>query len=213
MEKSETGRNFMIENVNNEQIILFDMGRVLVTIDFDAFPNALGLYTKEERMKYAPAAMKMEHCYECGGVTTQEFLDAQYEIFEKRFSREQLLNAYKEIIVEENAAVVPLVRTLQSKYRTALLSNTSKTHWEKSLAIAPVLHTIPHTFTSFQIGAMKPAEIVYETVIKSLGVAASSILFIDDVQENINGAKTLGMNGILYTNVQQLESDIRFLLD
>jgi putative hydrolase of the HAD superfamily len=198
--------------LSNDTIVLFDMGRVLVTIDFDAFPNALGLFSKEERMKYAPAAMKMEHLYECGKISTQEFLDAQFEIFEKRFSREQLLSAYNEIIVEENSTIIPLVKKIQQHYRTALLSNTSETHWEKSLAIAPILQTIPNKFTSFQIGAMKPAPIVYETVIQSLGVDASSILFIDDVQENIDGAKALGMNGILYTTVEKLEEEINQML-
>jgi HAD superfamily hydrolase (TIGR01509 family) len=59
---------------------------------------------------------------------------------------------------------------------------------------------------------MKPAPIVYETVIQSLGVDASSILFIDDVQENIDGAKALGMNGILYTTVEKLEEEINQML-
>ncbi|MFA6542331.1 MAG: HAD family phosphatase [Bacteroidota bacterium] len=191
----------------NEKIsvLLFDMGRVLVKIDFDAFPNALGLQTIESREPYRQAAMKLEYLYECGKITTEEFLDSLYAAFGSRFSREQLLDAYNEIIVEENTGILPLVQKAKGKYRIAVLSNTSEAHWKKSLETAPMLQLFPETFTSFQIGAMKPKAIVYETVIASLGVPAPSILFIDDVQENIDGALACGMKGILYTTTADLE--------
>lgn len=34
------------------KVILFDLGRVLMHIDFEAFPNGLGLFTKEQRAPY-----------------------------------------------------------------------------------------------------------------------------------------------------------------
>lgn len=199
----------MIENV---EIVLFDMGRVLVRIDFDAFPNALGLVTQEQRAPFYKATMEAEKLYECGKISTGEFLDAQYEIFEKRFSHEDILSAYNAIIVEEHSEIIPVVEKIQAHYKTALLSNTSETHWKKSLAVAPILQTIPKKFLSFQIGAMKPAPKVYESVIQALNVKASSILFIDDVQENINGAQTAGMQSILFTTVKKLEEQINTIL-
>ena len=191
----------------NEKIhvILFDMGRVLVSIDFEAFPNALGLTTKESREPYRPAAMKLEYLYECGKISTEEFLDSLSAAFGSRFSRRHLLDAYNEIIVGENTGILPLVQKAKKKYRIAVLSNTSEAHWEKSLAIAPLLQLFPDTFTSFQIGEMKPKAVVYEKVISSLGVPAPSILFIDDVEENIKGAEACGMKGIVYTSTADLE--------
>lgn len=193
------------------KVILFDMGRVLITIDFDAFPNALGLTTREQRAPYTSAAMKLEHLYECGKLTTEEFLDALYPLFERKFSREVLLDAYNRIIVEENSEIVPLVKKVKEQYRIALLSNTSDSHWKKSLSIAPVLSLFSERYTSFQLGAMKPEKGVYTKVAELLGVPTSSILFIDDVEENIDAAIAVGMKGIVYRSVEDLQSCMKNL--
>lgn len=184
------------------------MGRVLIKIDFDAFPNALGLITQEQRAPYTLPAMKLEHRYECGKFTTEEFLDALHSVFDYRFSKEVLLDAYNKIIVEENSDIVPLVKRVKEKYRIALLSNTSESHWKKSLEIAPVLSLFSDRFTSFRLGAMKPDAGVYTTVAGFLDVSPSSILFIDDVEENINAAIAVGMKGIVYKSVEDLQSQM-----
>ena len=195
-----------MEKIN---VALFDMGRVLVKIDFDAFPNALGLGTQELRQPYQQAAMKLEVLYECGKISTAEFLDSLYELFQSKFSKDRLIDAYNAIIVEENTAILPLVKEIREQYRIAVLSNTSEEHWKKSLECAPMLHMFPQKFTSFEIGAMKPASIVYDTVIRHLAVEPSSVLFIDDVKENIDGAKACGMQGIVFSSVEQLRTDLR----
>ena len=195
--------------MNSEiKVILFDMGRVLVKIDFDAFPNALGFYTKEQREPFREAAMKLEYLYECGKISTEEFLDSLYVIFNSKFSKKQLLDAYNAIIVEEHSEIISLVQRVKHHFRLAVLSNTSDEHWRKSLEIAPLLNLFPEKFTSFQIRAMKPKPIVYETVISSLKVAPSEILFIDDVKENIDGAIACGMKGIVFITISQLEEDL-----
>ena len=195
-----------MEKIN---VVLFDMGRVLVKIDFDAFPNALGLGTQELRQPYQQAAMKLEVLYECGKISTAEFLDSLYELFQSKFTKDRLIDAYNAIIVEENTAILPLVKEIREQYRIAVLSNTSEEHWKKSLECAPMLHMFPQKFTSFEIGAMKPASIVYDTVIRHLAVEPSSVLFIDDVKENIDGAKACGMQGIVFSSVEQLRTDLR----
>ena len=197
-----------IEQTSRISVILFDMGRVLVEIDFEAFPNALGLHTPEQRAPYRDAAMKNEYLYECGKISTEEFLRNLVSIFENRFTTEQLLDAYDRIIVKENTPIVSLVREVQQRRRIALLSNTSETHWKRSLEIAPLLGLFTDRFTSFQIGAMKPSPVTYQYVIKALGVEPSSILFIDDVQENIDGALSCGMQGIVYTDVPSLQKEL-----
>lgn len=197
--------------MKNFKVILFDMGRVLVNIDFDAFPNALGLVTKEQREPFTKPAMHLEYLYECGKISTDEFLEKLYHVFHSAYSTSQLLDAYNAIIVSENSTILPFIQEVQKKYRIAVLSNTSEAHWEKSLTIAPLLQLFPQKFTSFQIGAMKPAKIVYEKVIEALAVQPSEILFIDDVKENIEGALSCGMNGIVYTSVEQLSKEFNIL--
>lgn len=184
---------------------MFDLGRVLMHIDFDAFPNTLGLYTEETRKPYQLSIGKLWKVHETGKMTTDEFLDSLYVIFEGRFTKEKILEAWDGIIVEDNVSIVPFVRRVQKRYRTAILSNTSPSHWKKVMAISSLARSIPAAFTSFDIGAMKPDPAAYRHAVKALGVLPHEILFIDDLKENIDGAIACGMKGIVYTDPASLE--------
>lgn len=188
-------------------VVMFDLGRVLMHIDFDAFPNALGLYTEEERKPYKLPIGKLWKVHETGKMTTDGFLDTLFVIFDGRFTKEKILEAWDRIIVEDNASIVPFVRRVQKRYRTAILSNTSPSHWKKVMAISSLALSIPAAFTSFDIGAMKPDPAAYIHLVKALGVLPHEILFIDDLKENIDGAIACGLKGIVYTDPESLERD------
>jgi glucose-1-phosphatase len=189
--------------------VMFDLGRVLVNIDFDAFPNALGLMSVEERAPYASQIAPLARRYEVGTISTEYFIGELESIFQRRFSRAKLLDAWNEIIRDQNDAIVPIVDSVQKKFRTAVLSNTSESHWQKALAGAPVLRGIPHRFTSFEIGSAKPDHKIYEYALARLGGAPEEIVFIDDVEENIRGAERCGMKGIVFISPEQLKSELR----
>jgi HAD superfamily hydrolase (TIGR01509 family) len=191
---------------NDIKIILFDLGRVLMHIDFDAFPNRLGLTTKELRSQYDQEIIQQTiRVYETGKISTNEFLESLYEIFQRKFSPKNILDAFNDIIVDDNQEIIPFVESARQQYRIAVLSNTCECHWEKVLRISSLIKIFPHTFTSFQFGAMKPEKIVYEKVCTTLNVQPSEVLFIDDLKENVDGAIAVGMKGIVFSNVNQVK--------
>ncbi len=191
------------------KVILFDLGRVLMHIDFEAFPNGLGLFTKEQRAPYDAPLKPFIRLYEEGKMTTEEFLDGLYAIFDCRFPREQILESFNAIIVEDNATIVPFVEEVKKKYRIAVLSNTCECHWNKVENISSILKLFPqkNIFTSFGIGVMKPDRKIYDAVCTSMNVRSQEILFIDDLVENVRGAVDAGMNGIVFRDVEQLQTD------
>lgn len=185
-------------------VVMFDLGRVLMHIDFNAFPNALGLTTEAQRAPYRTAIAPLWKVHETGKMSTEEFLDALFVIFEGIYSKSQILDAWDSIIVGDNDEIVPFVRRVQERYRTTILSNTSPSHWKKVLRISPLVRSFPDAFTSFDIGAMKPDPAAYRHVAASLNIPTHEILFIDDLKENIDGAIACGMQGIVYTDVPSL---------
>jgi putative hydrolase of the HAD superfamily len=193
--------------MNDLKVILFDLGRVLMNIDFDAFPKGLGLMTAEQRAPYNEAMKPFVRMYEEGKISTEEFLDALYAIFDCRFPREQILESFNDIIVEDNPQIIPFVEQVRSRYRLAVLSNTCECHWDKVEQISSVITLFPDLFTSFELGVMKPDRSIYQHVCTALNVAPQDILFIDDLPENVEGAKSIGMKGIMYRNSDQLQSD------
>lgn len=190
----------------NIKVILFDLGRVLMHIDFDAFPNGLGLITKEQRIQYDQAKIQYTiQRYETGMISTIEFLDSLYTVFNQEFSREEILNAFDNIIVKDNQEIIPFVENVRHHYRIAVLSNTCASHWDKVLQKSSVIKLFPDIFTSFHLGVMKPSSIIYDKVCKSLNVQPQEVIFIDDLKENVDAAIAFGMDGIVFVSIEQLK--------
>ena len=67
--------------------------------------------------------------------------------------------------------------------------------------------------SSCWLGVRKPMRRFYN---RALGIAhaePASSLFIDDRQQNLTPARSLGMNTILFQSAKQLRSDLERLLD
>ena len=59
---------------------------------------------------------------------------------------------------------------------------------------------------SCAVNSMKPEAAFYQALLDRSGVAASKILFIDDLGINIEGARAAGMVGHLFTSRMALET-------
>lgn len=198
--------------MNTISTIIFDLGRVLVNIDFDAFPHALGLFTQEDRAPFRLPVAEASHLYETGKISTDEFTSQLKKIFNHQFSKEQLLTAWNEIIQNDVVEINELVLQLQKKYTTAMLSNTCSSHFHKAQATTENANLFSKNYLSYQIGYMKPAREVYEHILRDINIPANQILFVDDLQENIDAAKAVGMQGLVFKNIEQFRTDIFFLM-
>ena len=192
-------------------VVVFDLGRVLVHIDFDAFPRSLGIDPKRARRKEKDAVEQLAMRYETGQLTTDRFFDHLGEVFEGRYTKEELLTAWNAIIGEENKPMLPIVEEVQARYETAILSNTSPVHFQKAYDNTSIIKRFSRRYLSYQMGAAKPSFAVFRRLIEDLPAAGSSILFIDDVQENVDAALKCGIVAILYDGVGKLEIALRRL--
>lgn len=57
---------------------------------------------------------------------------------------------------------------------------------------------------SCEVGACKPAPVMYETVLSQLGLAPSQAMFIDDRAKNVAGAQALGIHAVQYESRDQV---------
>jgi putative hydrolase of the HAD superfamily len=79
---------------------------------------------------------------------------------------------------------------------TACLSNTNDPHWR--LMNDPVSHTyfpfhkLTHAFASHLVRLRKPDDAIYAHVERATGVPGEKIVFFDDVEENVEGARRCG---------------------
>lgn len=94
--------------------------------------------------------------------------------------------------------------------RLALLSNAGPDFagWLRYGSFAPLFDRV---FISGELLLVKPDAAIYEHVIADLGIAASDLLFVDNRAENVEGARSVGGDGHVFTDAASLESWLRSL--
>jgi putative hydrolase of the HAD superfamily len=83
--------------------------------------------------------------------------------------------------------------------RTAILSNLPRPLGERLRTRDGFLDRFDHITFSFELGVVKPQREIYEDAVRGVGVAPGEALFIDDRNENIEGAHAAGLQAELYS--------------
>lgn len=62
---------------------------------------------------------------------------------------------------------------------------------------------------SYEIGCEKPDPKSYEALLQQMQLPAEEIVFIDDKLENVEAARQLGFDALLFTSEEQLQKELR----
>ncbi|GAA3665776.1 HAD family phosphatase [Nonomuraea antimicrobica] len=101
--------------------------------------------------------------------------------------------------------VALLGELLESGRDVALLSNAPVCMGE-GLDELPWVAAIGRRFYSGKMGLVKPDREIYDEMARELGADPSEIVFIDDREENVEGAERAGMTGVHFTDAVTLRA-------
>ncbi len=90
------------------------------------------------------------------------------------------------------------------------ITNFAAETFAQARALYPFLNRFDGIVVSGEIKALKPEPEIYRTLIDQYGLTAGDCLFIDDVQENVDGARAIGMHAVRFTDAERLRSDLRY---
>lgn len=99
--------------------------------------------------------------------------------------------------------LIARLRALRPRIRTALLSNawpSTRTALETQWGIADAFDVI---VLSAEIGLAKPDARIYEAALTELGSPPEAVLFIDDMESNIDAARRLGLQTHLFKRPEE----------
>lgn len=92
--------------------------------------------------------------------------------------------------------------------RTAILSNMGDAVLESIERSFPWIHNFDVRVWSYQLGMAKPDPAIYHHTLERLQVAPDEALFIDDKRVNVDAARALGMQGIVFSTVDDLRAQL-----
>jgi glucose-1-phosphatase len=187
-------------------VIVFDLGNVLIPFDYSSALNNLNKIDAELGLKfweYYKDNYKLHRDFERGDVSEEDFINKMLHIFNNKVDKETFCSLYSEIFTE-NADVTRLLPGLKKKYILVLLSNTNSIHMEYGWKDYPFLKYFDKLILSHQVNAVKPEPKIYKAVEAYTGKPSEEHIFIDDIQEYVDGAKSLGWDGIRFTGYDEL---------
>ena len=107
--------------------------------------------------------------------------------------------------------MVDLAHRLSDKYRVHLLSNVGDLHWAHLMREYGIHHIGHGALPSFLTGYMKPQREIYKEAERRFDLEPRSTVFIDDREENVDGARACGWEGIVHSNYSTTVSALRAL--
>ena len=188
---------------NSADALLFDLGRVVLDIDFG---KALACWAGHAICE--PAQLRdrfprgeIYHRHETGEISDAEYFAGLRTSLGIGISDAQFLEGWNAIFTGEMPDIAPLLARAAKRLPLYAFSNTNSAHVEHfSQAYADVLSHFREMFLSSTIGLRKPDAAAYDHVVKAIGVPASRIVFFDDLAENIEGARARGLTAVHVTS-------------
>jgi len=200
--------------MKNIQNIIFDLGGVLLNIDYNLTRKAfeeLGVDHFDEMYSQANADQLFQKL-ETGNITENDFYKELNVCTGLNLSDAEIRNAWNAMLLSFRDTSLNFLDKVRGKYNLYLLSNTNFIHMK---AFNEIYHQRERTktfdeyfdkaFYSCKIGFRKPDAICYSCVINNTKIDPEKTLFIDDSPANIEGAKKSKMQTILLPEGMKIE--------
>jgi len=189
--------------------IIFDFGGVILNIDYeltakalDAISNRVGStnFSQNEQDDFFDK-------FERGEISSLDFRSKLKVYLNTDISDDVLDSIWNKMLLDLPQKRIEWILRLKEKYRCVLLSNTNQIHYDAFTADLEKLYgykkfsdLFHKTYFSHEIGMRKPETRIYNYVLNDLNIQPSELLFIDDTKKNIEAAKKLNWNCILWQN-------------
>lgn len=176
--------------------IIFDFGGVFINLDVNA--------SKKEMFKLgmnsiSPEMMSINKKFQKGLISSLEFLNFYQDLFPD-FSSNDLIKSWNSTILDFPLYRLEFLESLKGNHQLYLISNINDLHLEyikQKLGESfynRFVSCFEKVYYSHEIHMAKPDKEVYQFVLQDSKIEPSETIFVDDMKENTDSAKTLGLN-------------------
>ena len=181
------------------QALLFDIGGVVIDVDLERALRSWAPLSRlsVDQMRRRLGVDEAYKRYETGDLDAAAYFDHLRAVFALDGSDADIATGWNAILVGEIQESLALIDVARTRLPCFAFSNTSRTHHAAWSAEYPrVVGAFEQLYLSFEIGQRKPDRGAFETVARRIGKDPHQILFFDDMQENVDGARAAGMRAI-----------------
>jgi len=193
------------------KLIIFDLSGV-------CFTNEEPIYLADLCKKYKYDYKEFDNFYQSLLVKAEKDEITGEQVWKEVLKRYPLPKTISQIVDEMMQLKQPHLETLnfakelKGKIKTVYLTNYNKLYWNAISKKFRMDEWFSEGFVSYHLKDRKPAIKCFEIILQKYNLKPEEIIFLDDSKPNLENAKKLGMNTILFTNINQLKRDIDNLI-
>jgi putative hydrolase of the HAD superfamily len=194
--------------------LLFDLGRVVIDIDFNL---VFARWAAHARCDGELIAARFRHDdaykrHERGEIDENAYFDTLRSSLRIEISDAQFLDGWNAIFVGEMPGIADLLGRASRQVPLYAFTNSNRAHercWSQRFATA--LGHFRRIYVSSTIGLRKPEPEAFDHVIREIGVPADRLMFFDDALENVDAARARRIQSIYVKSVADVENALSFL--
>ncbi len=193
--------------MRSDRVVLFDLGGVLVeNTGEQGLWSLLPYQLSREEIWARWLASDAVRRFECGQISP--------EVFAARFIEEWRLEVGPAAFIESFVTwprglfdgAAALVRNLRARHCVACLTNNNALHWARFPELPALFDA---SFASHLTGLLKPDPEAFEHVLRELDVRADQVYFLDDLAQNVEAARKVGMRAVQVRTFAEVEPALR----
>jgi putative hydrolase of the HAD superfamily len=191
------------------QAIVFDLGGVLVDVDFR---RAMRHWAAAAGVAMESIAGRFErddaYCaHETGELSDGAYFRHLRTTLGLSISDEAMLAGWNAVLGEPLPGIEALVGRLAGEIPLYVFSNTNPAHLAHfKPRYERLLGHFRETFTSCELGARKPEAEAFRRLAARVAIHPARIIFFDDLEENVEGARRAGLQAFRVTRAQEIEA-------
>lgn len=190
--------------------VLFDLGNVILPFDVTRLATRLKAFCRlsTEEIVERLWSDKVANEFETGIMGAEAYFHHVSELCGfVGLSYDKFVPIFNDIFVEDQE-IASLIRSLKKSHRLGLISNTNPIHVPHVLKEYPTLREFEKHWWSNEVGMRKPDPKIYHSALDHFDVEPNEAVFIDDLPTNIESAKNIGINALLYQGAGPLKAEL-----
>ena len=191
--------------------IVFDLGQVIVPFDYKYFVEKVNKHKPGIGERFLDLYKKnynVHRDFEKGLVPEKVFISQMLDYLDHIIDAETFCRYWSDIF-SFNVDVIELLPELKKKYKLYLISNTNSIHKKYGFGDYAFLQLFDKLILSHEVKFIKPEKEIYLEVEKVSGFPSEEHIFIDDILEYVNAAKSLGWDGIHFLGYEDLVKNLK----
>ncbi|MBL1218433.1 MAG: HAD family hydrolase [Planctomycetes bacterium] len=180
------------------RIVCFDLGGVIIRIHYtwEDTCKSVGLAVRKEahEPKRLAATRSVTEAFATGRLEEDLWAREMVSALDGLYSAEEVERIHEGWLRDQYPGIDDVVSILNETKGvcTACLSNTNPRHWRMMKERYPAVRMLQHRHASHLMGYAKPDTGIYEAFETAMQCDGPSILFFDDLEDNVAAARSRG---------------------